>query len=354
MLGQLRDGAAPRLGHGANVVDDRADVGGSLGSVGAQRIAVHGVLAHDGGHTGRAGDRLNGLGVVGVFRKERDRAGLLDGRDGLGDVVGGGVLLFIEVGQGGADEADPVVPREVAESVVGSKKHALALRHSFDRLRGPLIERVDVLQVRGRGCIDRRGGVRRCGCKASAEVGDLDAGALRGGPHVRVEAEFGLLAGLFGRERPRGNVDALVSAVDRVGGLRVGRAGVVDVGGGQDAGGDDHAPVEAGGGNRVVQEVLEVDAGDGHDVSVGQGRGLSRGHLVLVRGGVGGEQAGQAHGEGGPLRGGAHVAALSGCVGLVKGNLGRMSRDLGDVVADLRGCGDDCEAVCRGGGRARR
>ena len=168
-----------------------------------------------------------------------------------------------------------------------------------------------------------------------------------------IEAEFGFLAGFFGRERPRGNVDALASTIDRVGALGVGGALVVDVGGCQDTRGDDHASLEAGGDNRVVEEVLEVDAGDRHDVGLRERRGLCRGHLMFVRGRVGGEQAGQAHGEGRTVSGGTHVAALSGGVGLVEGNVGGPRRNLGDVVADLGGRGDDREAVGRGGGCAR-
>ena len=269
-------------------------------------------------------------------------------------MVGGRVLLVVEVGESRADEADPVVAREVAEGVVRGEQDALALRDGLDGGGRPRVEGVQVLQVRGRGRVDRGGGVGCGGGQASSQVFDLDAGPLGRGPHVGVEAEFGCLARIFGREGPGGDLDALDPAVDRVGGLRVGRAGVVDVGGGQDAGGDDHAPVEAGGGNRVVQEVLEVDAGDSHDVSVGQGRGLSRGHLVFVRRGVGGEEARQAHGQGRIVGGDAHVGALAGSVGLIQGEVGGGCGDLGDVVADLRGCGDDCEAVCRGGGRARR
>ena len=212
-------------------MDDRADVGGSLGSVGAQRVAVHGILAHDGGHAGLASNRLDGLGVVGVFSEKRDRAGFLDGRDGLGDVVGGGVLLLVEVGQGRANEADAVVPREVAEGVVRGEEHALPLGHGLDGLGGPLIEGVDVLQVRGRGRVDRRGSVGCRGREASTEVGDLDAGALRRGPHVGIEAEFGLLPRFLRRERPRGDVHALTSAIDRVGALGVRGTRVVDVGG---------------------------------------------------------------------------------------------------------------------------
>ena len=268
-------------------------------------------------------------------------------------MVGGGVLLLVEVGQGGADEADAVVPREVAEGVVGGKEHALPLGHGLDSLGGPLIERVDLLQVRGRGRVDRRGSVGGRSREARAEVSDLDAGALRRGPHVRVEAEFGLLAGFFGREGPRSNVHALTSTVDRVGTLGVGGARVVDVGGCQDTRGDDHASLEAGGDDRVIEEVLEVDAGDRHDVGLRQRRGLGGGHLMLVSGRVGGEQAGQAHGESRAILLCADVAALSGGVGLVEGNVGGFRGDLGDVVADLRGRSNDREAVGRGGGRAR-
>ena len=171
---------------------------------------------------------------------------------------------------------------------------------------------------------------------------------------MRVVAEFGFLARFFRRERPRGDVDALVSAIDRVGALGVGGARVIDVGGCQDARGHDHAPVEAGGRDRVVEEVFEVDAGDGHDVGVGQGSGLGGGHLVLVRGGVGGEETGQAHGERGTVGGGPDVALRAGGVGLVEGEVVGGRRDLGDVVADLGGRGDDREAVGRGGGGARR
>ena len=128
---------------------------------------------------------------------------------------------------------------------------------------------------------------------------------------MRIEAELGFLSGVFWREGPGGDLDSLGAAVDCVGSLGVGGTGVVDVGGGEDAGGDDHAPVEAGGGDRVVQEVLEVDAGDGHDVGLSEGGGLGRGHLVLVGRGVGGEQARQAHGQGSVLGGGADVGLLA-------------------------------------------
>ena len=171
---------------------------------------------------------------------------------------------------------------------------------------------------------------------------------------MRIEAEFGCLARIFGREGPGGDLDALGPAVDRVGGLRVGRAGVVDVRCRQDAGGDDHAPVESGGGDRVVEEVLEVDARDGHDVGVGQGGGLGGGHLMLVGRCVGGEETRQAHGERGALGGGPDVGLCAGGVGFVEGEVAGGRRDLRDVVADLRGRGDDRQAVGRGGGGARR
>ena len=207
-------------------------------------------------------------------------------------MVGRRVLLVVEVGEGRADEADPVVSREVAEGVVGGEQDALAFGHGLDRLRHPRVEGTQVLQVRGRGRIDRRGGVGRGGSEACAEVTNLDAGTHRRGPHVGVEAEFGFFARVFRRERPGGDLNALVATVNRVGSLRVGGTRLVDVGGGQDAGGDDHASVEAGGGDRVVEEVLEVDAGHGHDVGLSQGGGLSGSHLMLVRRGIGGQQAG--------------------------------------------------------------
>ena len=169
---------------------------------------------------------------------------------------------------------------------------------------------------------------------------------------MRIEAELGLLPRFLRRERPRGNVDALTSTIDRVGALGVRGTRVVDVGGCQDARGDNHASLEAGGDDSVVEEVLKVHAGDRHDVGLCECRGLRGGHLVLVRGCVGGEQAGEAHGEGGAIFLRADVAALSGGVGLVEGNVGGFRGDLGDVVADLRGRGNDREAVGRGGGRA--
>ena len=128
---------------------------------------------------------------------------------------------------------------------------------------------------------------------------------------MRIEAELGGFARFFRWEGPRGNVHALAAAVDRVGHLRVGCARVVNVGGGQDARSDDHAPLEARGDDSIVEEVFEVDAGDSHDVGLRECLGLGRGHLMFVRGGVGGEQAREAHGQGGPLGGGAHVCALS-------------------------------------------
>ena len=85
---------------------------------------------------------------------------------------------------------------------------------------------------------------------------------------MRIEAELGFLARFLRRERPRGDVHAFASAINRVGALGVGSTRVVDVGGSQDSRGDDHAPLEAGGGDRVVEEVLEVDAGDRHDVGL--------------------------------------------------------------------------------------
>ena len=169
---------------------------------------------------------------------------------------------------------------------------------------------------------------------------------------MRIEAELGLLPRFLRRERPRGNVDALASTIDRVGALGVRGTRVVDVGGCQDARGDDHTALETGGDDSVVEEVLEVHAGDRHDVGLRECRGLRGGHLVLVRGCVGGEQAGEAHGEGGTIFLRADVAALSGSVSLVEGNVGGFRGDLGDVVADLRGRGNDREAVVRGGGRA--
>ena len=85
---------------------------------------------------------------------------------------------------------------------------------------------------------------------------------------MRIEAELGFFARFFRREGPRGDVHALSAAVDRVGHLRVGCARVVNVGGGQDARGDDHAPLETRGGHSIVKEVLEVDAGNSHDVGL--------------------------------------------------------------------------------------
>ena len=170
---------------------------------------------------------------------------------------------------------------------------------------------------------------------------------------MRIEAELGFLPRFLRRERPRSDIYTLTSAIDRVGALGVWGTRVVDVCGGQDARGDDHASLEAGGDDSVVEEVLEVHAGDRHDVGLRKRRGLCRGHLMLVRGSIGREQAGQAHGEGSAVRGGAHVAVLSGGVGLVEGNVGGPCGDLGDVVADLGGRGDDAKAVGRGGGRAR-
>ena len=85
---------------------------------------------------------------------------------------------------------------------------------------------------------------------------------------MRIEAELGFFARFFRREGPWGDVHALSATVDRVGPLRVGCARVVDVGGGQDARGDDHAPLEAGGDDCIVEEVLEVHAGNSHDVGL--------------------------------------------------------------------------------------
>ena len=169
---------------------------------------------------------------------------------------------------------------------------------------------------------------------------------------MRIEAEFGLLPRFLRRERPRGDIHALASTIDRVGALGVRGTRVVDVGRCQDARGDNHASLEAGGDDSVVEKVLEVHAGDRHDVGLRECRGLRGGHLMLVRRCVGGEQAGQPHGESGAVVLRADVTALSSSVGLVEGNVGRMSRDLRDVVADLRGRGNDREAVVRGGGRA--
>ena len=139
---------------------------------------------------------------------------------------------------------------------------------------------------------------------------------------MRIEAEFGFLPCFFRRERPRGDIHALTSAIDRVGTLGIWGARVVHVCGRQDTRGDDHAALEAGGDDSVVEEVLEVHARDRHDVGLRKRRCLRRGHLMFVGRGVGGEQAGQAHGECSAVRGGTHVAVLSGGVGLVEGNVG--------------------------------
>lgn len=236
---------------------------------------------------------------------------------------------------------------------MGGEQDALGGWHGLDGVCNPRVEGVEVRQVGVGGRLDGGGHIGGGGGEACAEVAHLDARPLGRSPHVRVEAKLGFFVGALGRERPGSHLDALVATVDRVGEVAIAAVRVVDIGGAEDAGGDDHTPVEAGGGDGIVKEVFEVDSGDCHDVGLGEGTGLLRRHLVFVRGGVGGEQAGQAHRQGRIARVGTRVARLPRCVGLVQGDVAGGCGDLGDVVADLGGRGHDLEAVGRGSRGAR-
>ena len=104
--------------------------------------------------------------------------------------------------------------------------------------------------------------------------------------------------------------------------------------------------------------MLQVDAGDEEEVRLGQGLGLRRGHVVLVRRGVGGQQAGElevGRGLGGI---GTEMLGLTVRTGALEGevaggvSLSIASGKLGDVVADLGGGGDRLDRS-RGVGRGR-
>ena len=105
-------------------MEDGADVGLPVRARFSQGVAVERLVADDRPDSGEGGDLLDGLGVVGVLREDRDRAGGPDGVGGLLDLLGGGVLLGVEVGQGGALEADVVLGGEVAEGVVAGEQDA--------------------------------------------------------------------------------------------------------------------------------------------------------------------------------------------------------------------------------------
>ena len=159
---------------------------------------------------------------------------------------------------------------------------------------------------------------------------------------MRVEAELGLALPVLGREGPGGDVNLGRPAIDGVGQvLLLGQLGVevVDVGGAGDPGGHDHGALEAGGGNGVVEEVLQVDAGDEEEIGLGQRPRLLRGHVVLVGGGVGGEQAGQGQVRLGTGGVGAEVLGRAVGAGAVEGQavVLAVGGELGDVVADLSG-----------------
>ena len=85
-----RGGGAPGDGEVGDVVEDGADVGLPVRARFSQGVAVERLVADDRPDSGEGGDLLDGLGVVGVLREDRDRAGGPDGVGGLLDLLGGG------------------------------------------------------------------------------------------------------------------------------------------------------------------------------------------------------------------------------------------------------------------------
>ena len=297
-------------------MEDRADVGLPVRAGIAQRVPVQGLVPDNGLDAGGPGDLVDGFGIVGVLGEDRHGAGVRDGLGGLVDLLGGGVLLGVEVGQGGALEGHAVGGGEVAEGVVTGEQDALVGRDGLQAGAGPGVQVIETVDVALGAGTQELGGLRGGLLQGGTDIGHLDDGVRGRGPHVRVEAELGLALPVLGREGPGGDVNLGRPAIDGVGQLLLlGQLGVevVDVGGAGDPGGHDHGALEAGGGDGVVEEVLQVDAGDEEEIGLGQRPGLLRGHVVLVGGGIGGEQAGQGQVRLGA--GGVGAEVLGGAVG---------------------------------------
>ncbi len=132
----------------------------------------------------------------------------------------------------------------------------LAFKHGLDRLRHP-----------------RVAGTRSSRC-AEAVAALIDE-AASGGGSVRPAEVTNLMLAMAPARSTRGGQRIAFARVFREGqatARSLPRSPLVNVGGGQEAGGDDHASVEAGGGDRVVEEVLD-DADTAMTSAFSQGGG---------------------------------------------------------------------------------
>ena len=186
-------------------MDDGADVGFAGAAGWAQRIAVQGIVVSDGFHTCGPGDGFDRLGIIGVLGEQGFGAGCFDLFRGLVDVFRGGVLLVVEVAEGGTNELHVVGISEVAEGIVGGEEHPVFFRHAGNGVPDPLVQEGELGLVffdSGLNAIGSGGIVLLGFLQGGTDVKHLDVGLLHVGPHVGVVGEFGLFTGRDKRPRP--------------------------------------------------------------------------------------------------------------------------------------------------------
>ena len=160
-------------------MEDGADVGLAVGSGGPQGVAVEGLVTDDRLDSGDLGDLLDGLGVVGVLSEDGHGPGGLDLVRGLLDLVGGGVLLGVEVGQGGPLELHAELLAEVAEGVVAGEQDPLVLGYRVEGAGGPFVELLELGDVGVHVAAEDAGLVGGGLLQGGTDVGDLDDRVLR-------------------------------------------------------------------------------------------------------------------------------------------------------------------------------
>ena len=160
-------------------MEDGADVGLAVGSRGPQGVAIEGLVTDDRLDSGDLGDLLDGLGVVGVLSEDGHGPGGLDLVRGLLDLVGRGVLLGVEVGQGGALELHAELLAEVAEGVVAGEQDPLVLGYRVEGAGGPFVEFLELGDVGVHVAAEDAGLVGGGLLQGGTDVGDLDDRVLR-------------------------------------------------------------------------------------------------------------------------------------------------------------------------------